>query len=129
MPKLHSNTDKKVSTHKRNTSGLIPFKSGYDPRRNTKGRPKAFDELRELFQDIAHDEVVIEGKKMTRVQAIGLLMSSSPDKFQQFLEYAYGKVPLSQIVDITSGGKPIGWKDFIDNASDDTDTEASNNKS
>ena len=107
MKKSLSNTVKKVSTHKRNTSGLIPFKSGYDPRRNAKGRPKVFDELRELFQEIAHDEVKVDGKKMSRIQAIGLIMSSSPDKFKEFLEFAYGKVPLSQIVDITSGGKPI----------------------
>ena len=122
--KTLSNTEKKVSTHKRNTSGLIPFKSGYDPRRNTKGRPKSFDELRELFQKIAHDEVEVDGKKMTRAEAIGILMTTDKDKMEKFLEFAYGKVPLSQIVDITSGGKPIGWKDFINGDDSDTNTEA-----
>lgn len=88
-----SNTERKVSTHKRNTSGLIPFKSGYDPRRNLKGRPKSFDELRELFQKVAHDEVTVDGKKMTRAEAIAILMTTDKNMMKEFLEYAYGKVP------------------------------------
>lgn len=103
----------------------IPFKSGFDARRNLNGRPKVFDELRALFQDIAHDEIEIDGKKMTRAQAIGILMTTQPDKFEKFLEFAYGKVPLSSIVDITSGGKPITWKDFITNANSDSDSGSS----
>jgi hypothetical protein len=31
-----------AGTHKRNTSGLIPFKKGPDERRNTEGAPKKF---------------------------------------------------------------------------------------
>lgn len=125
-------TGKQLKTRSNTASKLqkkrvgIPFKSGFDPRRNLKGRPKSFDELRELFQSIAEDEIEIDGKKMTRAQAIGIMMTTQPDKFEKFLEFAYGKVPLSSIVDITSGGKAITWKTFIQNDSDDTKPEASN---
>lgn len=119
--KSRSNTVKKVS--KRNTSGLIPFKPGYDPRRNTKGRPKSFDQLRELFQQIAEDNIEVDGIKMTRAEAIALTMTSDKKLMREFLEFAYGKVPLSQIVDITSGGKAISWNMFINNDNDDDPTE------
>jgi len=108
---------------KRNISGLKPFKKGFDERRNLKGRPKTFDQLRELFQQIANEEVEHEGKKITRAAFIGLMMADK--QMKEFLEYAYGKVPLSQMIDVTSGGKPLLWKEFIDHADDDTDTKSS----
>jgi hypothetical protein len=123
--KPRSNTVRKVSKpQKRNTSGLVPFKPGFDPRRNTKGRPKSFDQLRDLFQMIAEDKVKIDGVEMTRAEAIGLAMTSDKKLMREFLEFAYGKVPLSQIVDITSGGKPLNWKLFINGSDSDTNSEA-----
>src|SRR3990170_6666304 len=113
--KKHSNTVSKQSEEDKKDQyrGLIPFKPGFDPRRNTKGRPKSFDQLRELFQMIAEDNIEVEDTKLTRAEAIGLAMSSDKKLMREFLEFAYGKVPLSQIVDITSGGKPLVWRDFV----------------
>jgi len=93
-----SNTVPKQSKPKRPVPPqLKPFRKGkgadIDPRINTKGRPKSFDQLRALFQDIAVEEVTLNGKKYTRAQAIGLAMSSDKKFMRDFLEYAYGKVP------------------------------------
>lgn len=76
-----------------------------DPRINRNGRPKSFDQLRSLFQDIASQEIVIQGKKYTRAQAIGIAMSMDKKLMREFLEFAYGKVP--QAVDVTSKGEQI----------------------
>lgn len=108
-------------------ANLKPFKPNNpetgekDERINRKGRAKSFDELRALFQDIANEEVTDKEGKITRIRQIGLKMSKA--QLKDFLEFAYGKVPLSQIVDITSGGKPIGWKAFINGDDESTDTE------
>lgn len=91
-----------------------------DERINRQGRARSFDELRALFQEIANQDV--NGK--TKIQDLGEKMMRDRKLMKTFLEFAYGKVPLSQIVDITSGGKPIGWKDFINDVSN-TDTETS----
>jgi len=75
------------------------FKKG-DPRINRKGRPKAFDALRALAQQIAHEEVkkdgqplIIDGHKVTVVEAILRKWATSPQHQQLFIEYAFGKVP------------------------------------
>lgn len=96
-----------------------PFVKG-DPRINPGGKVKSFDDLRTFLQEIAHEDVQsIDKQKIMRLRELVLKLSP-----KEYLEFAYGKVPLSQIVDITSGGKPIGWKDFI-NGSNDTDAETS----
>src|SRR5690348_10408165 len=62
--------------------------------RNTKGRPKAFDALRELAQRIAEEES--KGKNpLPHVEKILRDWASSRDFMKQkgFLEIAYGKVP------------------------------------
>jgi len=76
-----------------------------DPRINRKGRPKTFDALRSLAQDIAHEIGIkkdgsavvspIDGKPMTVVQAILMQWAMSPDfnKQKAFIELSYGKVP------------------------------------
>jgi hypothetical protein len=117
--KKSSNTAKKLQPKKKVPG--IPFKSGFDARRNLHGRPKAFDELRKLFQEIAEDEITVDGKKMTRAQAIGIMMTTQPDKFKDFLEYAYGKVPLPQIIKVDDS-KSISWKEFINGNGTDSDS-------
>ena len=87
---------------------LKPFVKG-DPRINRKGRPKSFDALRELAQEISHEiaksgseEIVIGGHKVTVAEAIlrGWASSKNPILAKGFLEIAFGKVP-----DIIQGDK------------------------
>ena len=78
-----------------------PFKKG-DPRINSKGRPKVFDDLRKLSQQIANEiatkhgaPIIINGHKVTVAEAIvrKLAMSNDPRFLLRFIEIAYGKVP------------------------------------
>lgn len=66
------------------------------------GRPKSFDALRELAQQIAHEtaqaggnDVVINGHKVTVSEAIlrQWAMSKNPQLQRAFIEVAFGKVP------------------------------------
>lgn len=100
-----------------------PFTKG-DPRINRMGRASNFDQLREVFQGIANEELTEE--KITRLRNIGLTLAEDPKFMKEFLEFAFGKVPLSQIVDITSGGKAITWSQFINN--DDANGNADEDK-
>lgn len=82
-----------------------PFEkgAGKDPRINRKGRPKSFDALRTLAQQIAHEEakgkdgipLVIDGHVVTVTEAIMRQWAQSKDVrlVQAFIQYAYGKVP------------------------------------
>ena len=96
-----------------NPQNLKPFVKG-DPRINRKGRPKSFDALRTLAQDIAHEKakaggntVVIDGHSVTVAEAIlrQWAQSKNPALQQKFIEVAFGKVP--QAVDITTKGEKI----------------------
>lgn len=85
-----------------------------DPRINRKGRPKTFDALRELAQQIAHeaalsggDPLVISGHVVTVAEAILRQWAQSKNSMLQraFLEIAFGKVP--DKLDITTSGAPL----------------------
>ena len=80
-----------------------PFVKG-DPRINRKGRPKSFDQLRALAQQISHEILTGgDGSRKTVVEA--LLRKIATEDPKLFLEIAFGKVP--QAVDVTSGGQPL----------------------
>jgi len=72
--------------------GNKPFIKG-DKRINRKGRPKNFDQLRALAQKIADEALLTPEGKITRVEALLRLLTSSraPADRALFLAYAYGK--------------------------------------
>jgi len=115
-------------------------KGGFQERKhqiNRKGRPPSFDALRKLAQQIAHEEVkqngqplIIDGHKVTVVEAILRKWATSPQHQQLFIEYAFGKVPTAvnmvwevEIVQALRDGQlpphyvriayPDQWQDFF----------------
>ena len=98
---------------------LKPFVKG-DPRINRKGRPKSFDALRSLAQEIAHEAakqskeqgggpVVIDGHVVTVTEAImrQWAMSKDPRLQQKFIEVAYGQVPSVTRLEGQDGGPMV----------------------
>jgi hypothetical protein len=96
MAKRGTNTAPKLLPTKKKVPGR-PFYPG-DPRINRKGRPHTFDTLRALAQQIAV-EMGASGSSMSNVEAIMRDWAFSTDvrKQQAFIEYAYGKVPTSNV--------------------------------
>lgn len=82
-----------------------------DPRINRKGRPKSFDALRELAQQIAHEPaknrdgtpLVIDGRVVTVTEVILRQWAISKDARlqQRFIEVTYGRVPEDVAVSAT----------------------------
>ncbi len=73
----------------------VPFTKG-DPRINRKGRPKSFDQLREVAQEIAHREIKSKnGSSISIVEAVLLKLAEADDasSLKTFLEFSFGKVP------------------------------------
>ena len=79
-----------------NNTGRGTFKKG-DPRINRKGKPRSFDALRDLAQQIASEKITSSDGRtaMSRIELILREMSISKDPRQRiaFVEIAYGKVP------------------------------------
>lgn len=106
-----------------------------DPRINRKGRPKSFDALRGLAQQIAHEQaqardkdtgelrpVVIDGHIATTAELMlrKWFASGDPRLQIQAMEIAFGKVP--QTVEHTGeDGGPIAVKTYIAISPDDWD--------
>jgi hypothetical protein len=66
-----------------------------DSRINRKGRPKNFDHFRALALAIAQEDIVRNGKKMSRAEALlrDWMESPQPALQKAFVEYGFGKVP------------------------------------
>ena len=100
-----------------------------DPRINRKGRPRSFDALRELAQQIAHEEaktggaqIVIGGHVVTVAEAILRSWATSKDaRLQQaFIEVAFGKTPTrTEITGADGGGIVIDWGEAKTNGDND----------
>jgi hypothetical protein len=89
-----SATQDTVSKQSR-TRGLRPFVKG-DPRINRSGRPKSFDQFRQLAQAIAHEKTAGDnGETISIVESIlrSWAKSKEPALQKAFVEYAFGKVP------------------------------------
>jgi hypothetical protein len=107
---------------------LKPFKPGFDERRNLKGKPKSFDQLRDFLQSIAQEEIKDGNEVKTRIRQIAEAMMSDKRLMKDFLEFAYGKVPLSQIIKVDEHSD-ISWSDFINGYGSDTDAKSGSDKS
>jgi hypothetical protein len=77
-----SNTGEKLANNGRFVKG--------DKRINRNGRPKSFDKLRKLAQQISH-EPIADDASMTAIEAI--LRQMAHDNPARFVEIAFGKVP------------------------------------
>lgn len=84
----NSDTAKKL----RKRANLKPFAKGFDPRRNLNGRPRNFDEVRALAQQLAHKKEANGLEAITNVLA-EWRESPEPSLQRAFVEYAFGKVP------------------------------------
>lgn len=97
-----------------NLATLKPFKKGkgVDPRINRNGRPKSFDKLRKLAQQLAHEivkdkngnPIIRDNAKQTQItELLRDLIKKDPVKF---LEYAFGK-PKEKVEVSGNEEKPI----------------------
>lgn len=111
-----------------------PFKPGYDERRNLLGAPKRGDSYAEHFDKSVlmtpADVVALIGRDNDLGKAYAQMPSDVPLKtllalrniaaemfepsagrMGMIMERTEGKV--GDKLDVTSGGKPLGWKEFI----------------
>lgn len=75
-----------------------------DPRINRKGRPRSFDALRKLAQQIAIEKA--EGRDTTKIEQMLRDMAANkhdPRDRHKFIEIAYGKVPDQMEVSVPEG--------------------------
>jgi len=79
-----------------NPQTLKPFKSGYDPRRNTKGRPKGQQDFNTMIREVLKQKVKIGGKMRTYEELIWERLvievaKGNPKMTKLFYDHMYGK--------------------------------------
>ena len=92
----------------------IPFVKG-DKRINRKGRPKNFDALRKLAQQISHEAIKTEdGETITVIEDLLCKLAKSADVRAQmeFIEIAFGNAP--QPVEVSGKGGDAIQVHFVD---------------
>lgn len=91
--------------NKRGRGSGKPFTKG-DPRINRNGRPKGFDQLREMALRLCEEIWTSKsGDKARAVEVILRKMMADPRQMADFLEIAYGKVPTR--VEVSTPTEPI----------------------
>jgi len=107
------------------------FNGSRPNKRNVNGRPRNFDKLRKLVQAIGIEPMLdrqgrpllVDGKTITRIQAIMRQWASDPKHQRDFIEYGWGKVPQPIGLDVTSGGKPLditlNWRTLPEDKDED----------
>jgi len=101
MASDRSNTADKQPKGKRKMPKGEPFKKGYDPRRNMKGRPKAFDGWRALGVDIGEQiattrdgkPILWNGQEITFAEFVQLTWITDKKYMENWAEVAYGNPP------------------------------------
>ncbi len=122
------NGSKPLSGAEKKLRNLKKFGPGFDPRRNLKGRPKSFDQLREVAQEIAHRDIKGKnGQSITIAEAVLLKLASADDapSLRTFLEFSFGKVP--DKLDMTTEHKTklfLNYAHESDRGSDSSDRTA-----
>lgn len=97
---MHPFTNKKAGKipDMGNIKTLKPFQSGYDPRRNTKGRPKGSRNVRTVIMEILKEKVYFNGKMARKDKAIVMQLVWKAAKgnlkaMSMVIDQVDGKVP------------------------------------
>lgn len=108
---------RKLAEQEKRQAGGIPFKKGYDPRRNLKGVPKeaisARKRIRKIGAELLHIKERLDTGEtveydITRVDAmLRLMFSSKAPKDKETLMKALWPGLLKDEVDVTSGGEKL----------------------
>ena len=100
------------------------FKKGYDPKRNMRGVPKDTIAMRKHMREIAAELIGSGDTEMTRLSAMlrQLWTSRNPAHNKLALQVLDPKI-LTEQVDVTTNGKSLNWKEFIDADSSDPETD------
>jgi len=104
------------------------FQKGYDKRRWLKGRPKVPKDKREatkILEAVIWEElsrIIANPTTGENEDALRLMVRSmirNKQTQRDILDRIAGKV--KDELDVTSGGKPLSWKEFIERANTETD--------
>ena len=120
VPKEEKPKGKGRGNHHPNMSGLVHFKKGFDPRRNTKGMPKDAARVRKMIRGLASELITVgkgkDKREVTRLEklVLGMLGSDSPVDRVNILKALYPELFIEKI-DMKHSGPPRINVVYIDN--------------